>query len=170
MEEKRFINGQQLAPYNNMPFLGHTVGQIGCGPLAVYNLIAALGGEPDLDGILRYCEKYPLMSMWGAFGTNTITLAMYLKKKGYRTALIMYPTFALMERIVSKYGSGIINYFHGKGAHYICVRRTSSGYEIFNSGNHFGGVKAVRSLRDLRVPSRMFLPLSILYVKEQKQL
>ncbi|MBO4361094.1 MAG: hypothetical protein J5822_09485, partial [Eubacteriaceae bacterium] len=78
MDNDRYINGQQLPPYDTMPFMGHTVGEIGCGPLSVYNLIVARGGEADLDDILRYCEKFPLLSLWGTLGTNTVSLALYL--------------------------------------------------------------------------------------------
>ena len=170
MEKDRFINGQMLAPYGSMPFMGHTVGQIGCGPLAVYNLIESFGEDADLDDILRFCEKYPLLSMWGVFGTNTVSLAMYLKKAGFRPRVVMYPTFSVMERIISRHGAGIINYFHGRGAHYICVRKTSFGYEVYNSANHYSGTRVVRDLRELKRTSKMFLPLSILYPAGPKHL
>ena len=48
---KPYLNGQSIGVLNDMPYGFRTVGNVGCGPLALYNAMRYKGLEPDLPKI-----------------------------------------------------------------------------------------------------------------------
>ena len=51
-----YLNGQDRGVLRNIPYGLRDVGNVGCGPLALYNAMVYLGKKPDLPRILRYME------------------------------------------------------------------------------------------------------------------
>lgn len=171
MEYKQeFINGQDLPPYRNMKYMHYDFGRSGCGPIAVYNLLTALGDTADIEDIVRYCEKYSLLTLNGLFGTSNAAIVGYLKKKGYNVKMRMYPTTENVERATKEKTASILSYFHGKGSHYITLHYNKYGdgrMTAYNSTNKRNSENTFPSMNVYKMNRKVFIPLAVITAEKR---
>lgn len=69
MPKISYLNGQDIGDISKVRYGFRTIGDCGCGPLAVFNAMRFKGLEPDWPKILRYMEltAAPLGALFGTF-------------------------------------------------------------------------------------------------------
>lgn len=108
---------------HNIPFGAVTSDKNGCGWIAVYNLLHALGRDPDPEQIVTELEKTLLFH--GVLGLNLFALIWELKKQKLplRFAVRSFHAQQLSEQCTA----GIVLYFTGKRNHFVAFRREDGG-------------------------------------------
>lgn len=105
-----------------------TVALSGCGPIAAYNALKALGKEQFFENVLEYFNKTTIQSFrlgstifqfFGIMRKYGIKMKVHFKKKNFNNADV-----------------GILWYKHIAGWHYIMYRRvdTLGDYYFYNAG------------------------------------
>ena len=81
-----YLNGQDRGVLRPMPYGLRTVGNVGCGPISLYNAMIYLGMKPDFTRILRYMEltSTPLVA---AFGTFPFSMGYCLRHFGVQNRM-----------------------------------------------------------------------------------
>lgn len=95
----------------------------GCGWIACYNFLKALGQTPDPDALLRELERTLLGN--GALGLNFFALVHTLKKQGLPLNFAFRPIHA--QTLSETARAGIILYYTGKRNHFAAFRREPDG-------------------------------------------
>lgn len=92
----------------------------GCGWIAVYNALLALGEQADPAEILSALERGGLF-LWGYLGTNPFSVRRYFKKRGFLCSFSLF-SGRFFERLMRPGAVGIALYFHRRGGHFIALR------------------------------------------------
>jgi hypothetical protein len=108
----------------------------GCGWIAAYNFLKALGRTPDPEQVLRSLEKTLLFG--GRLGLNFFVLALYLRRQGIPVQVTALPFHA--QQLSETCRAGIVMYRAGKTNHYAAFRREEDGRLRF-----FGVVPGIKS-------------------------
>lgn len=102
----------------------------GCGWIAMFNLLKALGMEPDYGQVYR--EMCAILPYEGRMGTPVETMEQYLREKG-----IPYDYAEGKERvgeIAEAYAAGIFRYAEQGDPHYVAFRNEGGGrFRFFNA-------------------------------------
>lgn len=166
--DNEYINGQGLSPYKNMKFMARTVGKSGCGPIAVYNALNALGLKKDFDDIINYYSKHKLINLNGILGTNIFSMAACFKNNGCKCKIYLLPNIKIMERIIKRDKIGIILYRHEKGAHFVCVqydKYNDKRFIVYNKSNYSPNEYNYDSLVQMSKNNKFFLPVFLITLK-----
>lgn len=75
-----FIYAQSRAPIKDEPFGRYKVSYNGCGPVAVYNALAAVGKDISFETVIAGCEKF--IHLGGIFGMTAGNMKKTLKYFG----------------------------------------------------------------------------------------
>jgi len=97
----------------------------GCGWIAVYNLLHALG-DPVSPGEIHE-QLMQDLHFGGRFGTGPFRLMRYLRRRGYRTR------FSFSVRSLQNGESGILFYWTGKPLHYVAFSAQKDGLYLFRN-------------------------------------
>lgn len=107
----------------SIPFGAVTSDQNGCGWIAIYNLLHALGRDPDPDKLIETLEKTLLFH--GVLGLNLFALIWELKKQKLPLCFAVRPFHA--QQLAEQCPAGIILYFTGRRNHFVAFRREAQG-------------------------------------------
>ena len=121
LSEDGFIIDQRKT--DNIPFGRITSDRNGCGWIACYNLLKALGRDPDPEALAAELEKTLLAG--GFLGLHLFALVRELRKQKVplHFALDSFHARELSERDPA----GIILYYAGKRNHFAAFRREPDG-------------------------------------------
>lgn len=119
----------------NIPFGSLTSDKNGCGWIAVYNLLKALGRDPDPEQIAAELEK--TLMFHGKLGLNLFALIWELKKLHLPLNFAVRSFHA--QELAARAPAGIVLYFTGKRNHFVAFRRAENGRLRF-----FGAVPGFR--------------------------
>lgn len=133
----------------------------GCGWIACYNFLKAMGKEQPPQEVARRMEH---MLLWGGrVGSHPLAVWWYLHRQGYRFQVAF--TCAGWERALAcQRGrtAGIAAYWHGRGAHFAAFVR-ESGKEEENGDKENAGkgeelrfLNAVYGAENHRLSARVF--------------
>lgn len=120
---------------DSIPFGRLTSDQNGCGWIAVYNLLKALGRDPDPEQLAAELEK--TLMFRGALGLNLFALIWELKKLRLPLSFAVRSFHA--QQLAEQAPAGIILYFTGRRNHFAAFRREENGRLRF-----FGAVPGFR--------------------------
>ena len=95
----------------------------GCGWIAVYNLLRALGQDPDPDAIVSQLQKTLLFG--GTLGLNFFVLAHYLRRLGLNMEVAVRSFHA--RELSEHCTAGIVLYRAGRTNHFAAFRREENG-------------------------------------------
>lgn len=118
------------AMLRGIPFGKYPSSKNGCGWVAIYNLMKALGNEKPYEEIIQALAPYALFR--GLLGTRMPGLKKYIRSQGYAMDTSFSKTS--FDRLASRSQAGIIYYGSGKTYHFTAYRREENGtYRFFNS-------------------------------------
>ncbi len=152
---KGYLSGQSLEPLQGMRYGLATVGNSGCGPIAVYNAMCYLGKPISFSKILRELEVYaaPFGSLLGTF---PFALAIFFRRRkiSYRMRWSL--------RKLNKAEAGIIAYWTKRpllgGAHLVFFERMADGrFRIHNRYSNRGTSYVYKSLNEFTKQSRVII-------------
>ena len=103
----------------NIPFGAMTSDKNGCGWIALYNLLHALGRDPDPEQIVTALEKTLLFH--GVLGLNLFALVWALKKQKLPLHVALRAFHA--QQLAEQCTAGIILYYTGRRNHFVAFRR-----------------------------------------------
>ena len=104
---------------DNIPFGAVTSDRNGCGWIACYNLLRALGRDPDPEAIVKRLEKTLLLR--GYLGLHLFALVRELRRQHLPLEFTLRPFHA--QEISESAAAGIIMYFAGRRNHFAAFRR-----------------------------------------------
>ena len=117
LDKNGFIINQ--SKLTDIPFGKYTADKHGCGLIAIYNAIKAVGIEPDLDDLIAYFKKYAYFG--GKFGSNALQISVYLHKYHLDNG------YMFCKKNFSKVDVGILWYKHSAGWHYVAFYSVGNG-------------------------------------------
>ena len=109
---------------DNIPFGAVTSDQNGCGWIACYNLLKALGRDPDPEAIVRRLEKTLLFH--GYLGLHLFALIWELRRNQHIPLDFALRSFHA-QQITETASAGIIMYYTGRRNHFAAFRREENG-------------------------------------------
>lgn len=117
----------------------------GCGWIACYNFLKAMGRERPPQEVAGHMEH---MLLWGGrVGSHPLAVWWYLHRQGYRFFAAF--TCAGWERALARRKAGpagIVAYWHGRGAHFAAFVREREKTEENKEENQAGGQEELRFL------------------------
>ena len=121
---------------DNIPFGRFTSDRNGCGWIACYNLLKAMGQDPNPEELVERLDR--TLPLGGALGVHFLALVYALRQEK--------PCFALRpihgQLLAEQAKAGIILYYTGRRNHYVAFRREEDGRLRF-----FGAVPGVQEHR-----------------------
>lgn len=128
LSDDGYIVNQSLL--RGIPFGKYPSSKNGCGWVAIYNLMKALGNEKPYEEIIEALVPYALFR--GLLGTRMPGLKKYIRGQGY--AMDTSFSKADFEKLASGSQAGIIYYGTGKTYHFTAYQNKGDGtYRFFNS-------------------------------------
>ena len=100
----------------------------GCGPIAVYNILHALGQTPELTALLREMEALHRVQRPGP--TTMRAMRAYLEK--HLPAMREYPGRDAAFAAALRSRMGILRYSEDGVPHFVSFFRQDSGFRFFN--------------------------------------
>ena len=139
-----YLNGQnyQDAAESQLK-IGYGVSRdSGCGWIATYNALLALGAQEHPADLIRHYEETGGTIALGALGINPFSVADYFEKKGYQTEYEALPKSQGLDEKIKASGAAILNYiwFRDDGLpgalHFVTVQwdEGRKKFVIYNSG------------------------------------
>lgn len=107
----------------NIPFGGRPSSRNGCGWIAAYNFLKALGQSPDSDLLRRQLERTLLPG--GRLGVNVLALIYLLRRQKIPMEFALRPFH--VQQLAQQSRAGIIFYRAGKTNHYAAFTREPDG-------------------------------------------
>ena len=108
---------------DNIPFGRFSSDRNGCGWIACYNLLKALGQEPDPEELVERLGRTLLAG--GVLGLNFFVLVCALKRQHLPLDFALRPFHAQMR--AERATAGVVLYFNGRCNHYAAFRREKDG-------------------------------------------
>ena len=129
----------------------------GCGWIAAYNFLHAVGEEDDWHPVATDMGRGSLF--FCALGTSPFRLLRYLKRRGYRLKQARGKNASI--KLAEQSGAGILFYRHSRGLHFVTFTREEDGrLRFFNAilGNarHVTGMRAFLREHALNWPVWVF--------------
>ena len=109
---------------DNISFGAVTSDRNGCGWIACYNLLRALGRDPDPEAIVRRLEKTLLLR--GYLGLHLFALLRELQRNQHLPLEFALRPFHA-QQISQTASAGIVMYFAGRRNHFAAFRREENG-------------------------------------------
>lgn len=113
----------------------------GCGWIAAYNFLRAVGEADDWQQIVKDMRRgSPFLC---ALGTGPFRLKRYLRRRGYTLTLARGRDAAI--KLAEASGAGILFYLHSHGLHFVAfTREADDQFRFFNAvlgdANHVMGM------------------------------
>jgi hypothetical protein len=127
--EDGFLIRQDLM--GNIPYGVLVTSRNGCGWIAAYNYLRALGKPVQWDQVRRDLQH--LLPFRGKLGANVWVLRGYLRYRGCPLHSAVTP--AAVGRLAARSRVGIVMYWTGKHGHYVTFQRQKDGrLRFFNAG------------------------------------
>ncbi len=150
-----YLNGQGMGALASMRYGLSTVAHSGCGTLAVYNALVALGRPVPLPKIIRELELYA-ESFFGLLGTVPFFLSVYFR----RHKVPLHMTFSYRKAFQSRYA--VVAYWTKRplfsGAHVVFLERLPSGtYRVYNRYSNRGCPYDLKSPKELTTRARFIV-------------
>ncbi|MDO4318143.1 MAG: hypothetical protein Q4C48_08040 [Lachnospiraceae bacterium] len=150
-----YLNGQGVGALAPMRYGLSTVAHSGCGTLAVYNALVALGRPAPLPKIIRELELYA-ESFFGLLGTVPFFLAVYFR----RHKVPLHMTFSYRRTFRSRYA--VAAYWTKRpffsGAHVVFLERLPSGrLRVYNRYSNRGCAYELASPEELTTRARFIV-------------
>ena len=128
------IDNQTRIPAQQWRYGLRASAKTGCGWIAVYNALIALGESPLPETIIEALE-HQLPLIHGTFGTNVLGPALLLKKWGYDVTLCS--DLNKFDSLCRQSDVGILFYYWRKkfrvGAHFVALKATPQGFRGYNT-------------------------------------
>ena len=128
------IDNQTKIPQEQWRYGLRSSAKTGCGWIAVYNALIALGESPLPETIISALERQ-LPLIHGNFGTSVLGPALLLKKWGYNVTVCSDPR--AFDSICRKSDVSILFYYWRNkwkiGAHFVAVKSTDHGFRAYNT-------------------------------------
>ena len=109
---------------DNIPFGAVSSDRNGCGWIACYNLLKALGRDPDPEAIVRRLEK--TLQFRGYLGLHLFSLVRELRRNQQIPLEFALRSFHAQQTSECA-SAGIIMYFTGRRNHFAAFRREENG-------------------------------------------
>jgi hypothetical protein len=142
-----YLSGQSIGVLNDMKYGLRTVGDVGCGALALYNAMRYKGLEPDLPKIIRYLEL-AAAPIGAVFGTFPFSMGYSLRHFGVKNKMTL--SFRKLEAAESC----VIAYWTKRpvfsGGHFVfCVKQEDGTYLVHNRWSNVSEPRVCKSLREV---------------------
>jgi len=142
-----YLNGQDVGVMKGMKYGFFTVGDVGCGALALYNAMIYKGLEPSLPKIIRYLER--TSAPFGAkFGTFPYAMGIALRRFGIKNKM----TFSFKK--LSEADACLIAYWVKRpifsGGHFVfSVKQEDGTYMVYNRWSNVSEPRNCKTLREV---------------------
>ncbi len=152
------LNGQGVGALAKMRYGLSTLAHSGCGTLAVYNALVALGRPEPLPKIIRELELYA-ESFFGLLGTIPFFLEIYFR----RHRVPLHITFSYRKTFRSRYA--VVAYWTKRplfsGAHVVFLERLEQGgYRVYNRYSNRAVPYDLLSAKELTTRARFIVGYS----------
>ena len=128
------IDNQTNIPQDQWRYGLRPSAKTGCGWIAVYNALIALGESPLPETIISALERQ-LPLIHGNFGTMVLGPALLLKKWGYDVTICSDPK--KFDAMCRKSDVSILFYYWRRkwklGAHFVAVKSKENGFYAYNT-------------------------------------
>ena len=129
-----YINDQNSGEVSKLKFGVSTMDNNGCGVIATYNAMKALGNKKDIRDIAYYFENDG-QALGGLFGTNPYAIKRYFEREGYKVKSLEGEK--ITKEKLPEADAYIISFWNSDNAmdalHTVAMRKTKNGkYELFN--------------------------------------
>lgn len=142
-----YLNGQDIGVLRDMPYGFRTVGDVGCGPIALYNAMRYKGLEPDMAKILRYCELTSA-PFCGAFGTFPFSMGYCLRHFGVKNKMTLsYKKLIAAESCVIAYWTK--RPIFGGGHFVFCLRQEDGTHLVYNRWSNVSEARVCKNMREV---------------------
>lgn len=167
-----YLNGQGVGELSGLKYGLRTFKDDGCGPIAVYNAMLALGDHMSIQDIIRHCETDGVMA-GGYFGTSPIAIDEFFKNRGYTAKTYFGAKVSSKrdyDRIFEDHTAAIFAFYHGpalfKGSHFVAiVHNDAGGIDVYNYRNDSTGKRHFSSIEELINDDKDRIPLSITVIR-----
>lgn len=158
-----FLNGQSMGKLAEMRYGLTSVAHGGCGTLAVYNALVALGRPEPLPKVIRELEIYA-ETFFAFLGTTPYFLQIYFR----RHKVPLHLTLSYKKTFASKYA--VVAFWTKRpflsGAHVVFVERLDNGkYRVYNRYSNRDHAYDLDSPEELTTRGRM---IAGYYYREKK--
>jgi len=145
-----YVNGQGREMFSKVPFGLKTVGEAGCGPMALYNAVTYVGKKADMPKILRYLEL-TATPLFGLFGTFPFSMGYCLRHFGVKNRM----TWSRKKLAAAR--AGVIAFWVRRpiigGGHFVFYTRTLEGkYLVYNRYSNVSEPVEYNSLDEMMKP------------------
>lgn len=154
---KGFLNGQAIGELKMMRYGLSTVGKSGCGTLAAYNALLALGHPEPLAKVIREMEVY-CCSVFGFLGSFTFMLPIFFRRRGIscKLRLSYRKTFESRYAVVAFWTKRPIF----SGAHIVFLEQTDGKLTVYNRYSNRGSAYLYETPKELVPRSRFMLAVT----------
>ena len=142
-----YLNGQDVGNMKTMRYGFRTVGDVGCGALALYNAMRYKGLEPDFAKILRYLE-FAAAPFGAVFGTFPYSMGYCLRHYGVKNRM----TWSFKK--LSEADACVIAYWTKRpifsGGHFVfSVKQEDGTYLVYNRWSNVSEPRVCKTLREV---------------------
>ncbi len=142
---------EEQKAYSGIAFGRTDMSYAGCEVIAVFNALRALGGRPDLGGLIRRFEKDGMV-LSGRFGTSPMAIADFFSRKGYEVSHTFLPKE--FDGIAGESEVCILTIYNDSRSifcqiHTICITREMDGYvghNLYGDGRPSGAYSSVSDM------------------------
>lgn len=124
-----FLCNQREAPAKGLRYGFFSSGYNGCGWIAAYNACRILGEDVPPAEIISDFERYGTI-LFGLFGTLPAAITHFFRKRGYRA--VSSGKRERFDAMAKAAAVSILWFWHPRGAHFIAVQPTESGFVGYN--------------------------------------
>lgn len=169
---KGYLNGQGIGGLSKLKYGNKTFKEAGCGPIATYNALLALGVHMPIQDVTRHYELNGIMA-GGRFGTSPLAIEKFFRDRGYSVETRFGAEISSKsgyDEIFAGCTAAIFSYYHGKslakGSHYVAVsHRADGGIAVYNYADNRQKAKEFSSICELINCGKGRIPLSITAIR-----
>lgn len=150
-EPNRFINGQAL--FSTYRFGFCTLDEVGCGIIAIYNMLRMFGTPQKLADLIREFETNSTETVpFGFWGINPYSLKKYFNK--YCIPYSKINRISKLDKMKIEGGIYLLTYWNNAkkliaGAHTVALCCIDNEYVVFNLSNRRTSVSKFKNAADI---------------------
>lgn len=156
-----YINDQNTGAVSKLKFGVSTMDNNGCGVIATYNAMKALGNKKDIRDIAYYYESDG-QALGGLFGTNPYAIKRYFENEGYKVKSIEGEK--ITKEKLPEADAYIVTFWNSDNAmdamHTVAMRKKNDKYELFNNNPRTERSDVAQTLREALLKDGA-VPLSV---------